>query len=78
MYALAGGAAEVCSVDSSERAVALASENIRLNFSDAVRHSEVADDAVEYLSNIVYRYDLIILDPPAFAKQTKVLGNDMQ
>lgn len=78
VYALAGGAAEVCSVDSSERAVALASENIRLNFSDAVRHSEVADDAVEYLRNIGDRYDLIILDPPAFAKHHKVLGNAMQ
>ena len=78
VYALAGGAAEVCSVDSSERAVALASENIRLNFSDAVRHSEVAADAVEYLRNIGDRYDLIILDPPAFAKHHKVLGNAMQ
>ncbi len=78
VYALAGGAAEFCSVDSSERAVALASENIRLNFSDAVRHSEVADDAVEYLRNIGDRYDLIILDPPAFAKHHKVLGNAMQ
>ena len=78
VYALAGGAVEVCSVDSSERAVALASENIRLNFSDAVRHSEVAADAVEYLRNIGDRYDLIILDPPAFAKHHKVLGNAMQ
>ncbi len=78
VYALAGGAKEVCSVDSSERAVALASENIRLNFGDGVVHSEVAADAVEYLRNIGDRYDLIILDPPAFAKHHKVLGNAMQ
>ncbi len=78
VYALAGGAREVCSVDSSERAVALATENIRLNFGDGAVHSEVAADAVEYLRNIGDRYDLIILDPPAFAKHHKVLGNAMQ
>ncbi len=78
VYALSGGAREVCSVDSSERAVALATENIRLNFGDGAVHSEVAADAVEYLRNIGDRYDLIILDPPAFAKHHKVLGNAMQ
>ena len=57
VYALAGGAREVCSVDSSERAVEL---------------------ATEYLRDIGDRYDLIILDPPAFAKHHKVLGNAMQ
>lgn len=78
VYALAGGAREVCSVDSSERAVALASENMRLNFGDAAPHTEVVADAVEYLKEIGDRYDLIILDPPAFAKHHKVLGNAMQ
>lgn len=78
VYALAGGAKEVCSVDSSERAVALAAENIRLNFGDGAVHSETAADAVEYLRDIGDRYDLIILDPPAFAKHHKVLGNAMQ
>ncbi len=78
VYALSGGAKEVCSVDSSERAVALAAENMRLNFGDTAAHSEIAADAVEYLRNIGDRYDLIILDPPAFAKHHKVLGNAMQ
>ena len=78
VYALSGGAREVCSVDSSERAVALATENMRLNFSPDAPHSEVAADAVEYLRDIGDRYDLIILDPPAFAKHHKVLGNAMQ
>ena len=78
VYALAGGAKEVCSVDSSERAVALATENMRLNFGDGAPHTEVAADAVEYLRDIGDRYDLIILDPPAFAKHHKVLGNAMQ
>lgn len=78
VYAMAGGAVEVCSVDSSERAVQLADENMRLNFGDGVRHDAVAADAVEYLKHIGDKYDLIILDPPAFAKHHKVLGNAMQ
>lgn len=78
VYALAGGAKEVCSVDSSERAVALAAENMQLNFGDNAAHSEVAADAIDYLRDIGDRYDLIILDPPAFAKHHKVLGNAMQ
>lgn len=78
VYAAEGGAVEVCSVDSSERAVHLASENMKLNFGDRIPHSEVASDAVEYLRNIGSKYDLIILDPPAFAKHHKVLGNAMQ
>ncbi len=78
VYAAAGGAVEVCSVDSSERAVTLARDNMELNFGDTVAHSEVAADAVEYLRDIGSKYDLIILDPPAFAKHHKVLGNAMQ
>lgn len=78
VYAMAGGAAEVVSVDSSERAVALADENMKLNFGDGVKHSSLAVDAVEYLKDIGPKYDLIILDPPAFAKHHKVLGNAMQ
>ncbi|MEE1098650.1 MAG: class I SAM-dependent rRNA methyltransferase [Alistipes sp.] len=78
VYAMAGGAKEVVSVDSSERAVKLADENMRLNFGDDVNHSSVAVDAVEYLKEIGSKYDLIILDPPAFAKHHKVLGNAMQ
>lgn len=76
--AMAGGALEVCSVDSSERAVQLADENMRLNFGDQVRHHAVAADAVEYLKHIGDKYDLIVLDPPAFAKHHKVLGNALQ
>lgn len=78
VYALAGGAREVCSIDASERAVALADANVRLNFGDEAPHSSLATDAVEYLKNIGDRYDMIVLDPPAFAKHHKVLGNAMQ
>ncbi len=78
VYAMAGGAKEVVSVDASERAVRLADENMRLNFGEGVNHSSLAVDAVEYLKEIGPKYDLIILDPPAFAKHHKVLGNAMQ
>lgn len=78
VYAMAGGAKEVVSVDSSERAVQLADENMRLNFGDEVHHTSAAVDAFEYLHNIGDKFDMIILDPPAFAKHHKVLGNAMQ
>ena len=78
VYALAGGAKEVCSIDASERAVELAEKNVRLNFGEAAKHSAIACDAVEYLKEIGDSYDMIILDPPAFAKHHKVLGNVMQ
>ncbi len=78
VYAASGGAVEVCSVDASERAVRLADENMRLNFGEEYPHQAIAADAVEYLKHIGDKYDLIILDPPAFAKHHKVLGNAMQ
>lgn len=78
VYALAGGAKEVCSIDASERAVRLAEENVRLNFGDKAAHTAVTCDAVEYLKDIGDKYDMIILDPPAFAKHHKVLGNALQ
>ena len=76
--ALAGGAREVCSIDASERAVELAKRNVELNFGAEAPHTAYACDAVEYLKDIDDKYDLIILDPPAFAKHHKVLGNAMQ
>ena len=75
VYALAGGAKEVCSIDASEKAVRLVDENIRLNFGEEAPHTSLACDAVEYLKDIGEKYDMIILDPPAFAKHHKVLGN---
>ena len=78
VYALAGGAKEVCSIDASEKAVRLADANVALNFGADAPHTSLACDAVEYLKNIGDKYDMIILDPPAFAKHHKVLGNAMQ
>lgn len=76
--ALAGGAREVVSIDLSERAVKLAEENVELNFGSEAPHRAIACNAVEYLKDIDDDYDLIILDPPAFAKHHKVLGNALQ
>ncbi len=78
VYAMAGGAKEVCSVDSSQRAVELADKNIELNFGEGAPHTSVAVDAMEYLKNIGEKYDLIILDPPAFAKHHKVVSKALQ
>ena len=78
MAALAGGAKEVVSIDLSERAVRLAEENAVINFGSEVAHKAIACNAVEYLKDIDSDYDLIILDPPAFAKHHKVLGNALQ
>lgn len=75
VYALAGGADEVVSVDSSAHAVELAERNARLNFGGDVRHAGVAADVFDYLKDCEERFDMIILDPPAFAKHHKVLGN---
>ncbi|MBR4028497.1 MAG: class I SAM-dependent rRNA methyltransferase [Alistipes sp.] len=76
--ALAGGATKVVSIDLSERAVNLADENVKLNFGEDAPHEAIACNAVEYLKDIDSDYDLIILDPPAFAKHHKVLGNALQ
>jgi 23S rRNA (cytosine1962-C5)-methyltransferase len=68
VFALAEGASEVHSLDSSQKALDLTEENIRLNDLDTRRHKCIKADAVEYLSSIENDYDLIVLDPPAFAK----------
>ena len=78
VYALAGGALQVDSVDSSEQAVELAAQNVTLNFGEQAPHRAIAQDAFDYLRKMDDRYDLIILDPPAFAKHHKVLGNALQ
>jgi 23S rRNA (cytosine1962-C5)-methyltransferase len=78
VYAMRGNAAMVHSVDSSSKAIDLTNENINLNFPDDKRHSAFTEDAFKYLKETEERYDLIILDPPAFAKHRKVLKNALQ
>lgn len=75
VYALRGGAAEVHSVDSSTKAITLTDANVSLNFPDDTRHTSHVEDAFKYLSSIDDSYDLIILDPPAFAKHRSALKN---
>lgn len=77
-YAMRGGASVVHSVDSSERAVELTKSNVELNFAGDARHEAYAEDAFKYLDKIKDKYDLIILDPPAFAKHHNVLNNALQ
>lgn len=68
----------VHSVDSSASATDLADENVKLNFGDDSRHRSFQADAFEFLNDIRNKYDLIILDPPAFAKHNNVLANALQ
>lgn len=77
-YALRGGAKEVHSVDSSAKAIELTKKNVELNFADCQNHEAYAVDAFKYLDDMQDRYDLIILDPPAFAKHRDVLRNALQ
>jgi 23S rRNA (cytosine1962-C5)-methyltransferase len=68
----------VHTVDSSESAIKLADENIMINYGDDKRHQSFKVDAFEYLNDIKNKYDLIVLDPPAFAKHHNVLSNALQ
>ena len=77
-YAMRGGAASVHSVDSSERAISITDKNVELNFPDDQRHRSFAMDAFKFLEKAKDRYDLIILDPPAFAKHQNVVHNALQ
>lgn len=77
-FAMRGGAKLVHSVDSSARAIDLTRENIELNFSNDPRHEAIAADAFEYLQDIKDKYDLIVLDPPAFAKHRDALSHALQ
>jgi 23S rRNA (cytosine1962-C5)-methyltransferase len=77
VYAMSN-AALVHTVDSSLQAIELANENIRINYGADSRHEAFQTDAFDYLNNIKDRYDVIILDPPAFAKHQNVLANALQ
>ncbi len=74
-YAMRGGAKLVHSVDSSERAIEITRANVELNYPNDARHEAFAEDAFKFLDKSKDKYDLIILDPPAFAKHQNVLKN---
>lgn len=73
VYAMRGGATLVHSVDSSSKAIDLTRANVELNFPGDARHEAFAEDAFKFLNAMERRYDLIILDPPAFAKHKDAL-----
>ena len=75
VYALGGGASLVHSVDSSGKAIDLTREHVEMNFPDSKNHEAFAVDAFSYFNDTPHSYDLIILDPPAFAKHQRVLNN---
>ncbi|MEE4284593.1 MAG: class I SAM-dependent rRNA methyltransferase [Mariniphaga sp.] len=78
VYALEGDAKTVHSVDASAKAIDLTNENVELNFPGDKRHEAFTADAFEFLKDIPEKYDLIILDPPAFAKHRTTLPQALQ
>ncbi len=78
LYALKEGAQQVHSVDSSERAIEICRKNVALNFPQENRHEAFPDDAFKFLDNAAGKYDLMVIDPPAFAKHQKVVHNALQ
>ena len=79
VYAMRGGALSVDSVDSSAKAIDLTKKNVELNFPNDERHQAFAEDAFKFLDEMEKdKYDLIILDPPAFAKHRDALRNALQ
>jgi len=81
-YAMRGGAELVHSVDSSAKAIELTKQNVELNFPGDVRHEAYCEDAFKYLESVgqssALTYNLIILDPPAFAKHRGALHNALK
>lgn len=77
-YAMRGGARLVHSVDSSAKAIELTNRNVELNFPGDERHQAYCEDAFKYLEQAGDQYDLIILDPPAFAKHRGALHNALK
>lgn len=79
IYALAGGAVHVDSVDSSRKAMDLVGRNVALNGFSASQHTGVCGDAMDFLKTVpADRYDMMIVDPPAFAKHRGALHNALR
>jgi 23S rRNA (cytosine1962-C5)-methyltransferase len=79
IYALANGAEHVDSVDSSKKAMMMVDRNVEINGFDSSRHTSLCCDAIDYLKNVPEgKYDLMIVDPPAFAKHRGALKNALR
>lgn len=76
--ALKNGASQVVSVDSSQKAIDLTDEIVKLNFGDGAPHESVCADAFNYLAQMPADFDVVVLDPPAFAKHIRVLENGLK
>lgn len=77
-FAMQGGAKMVHSVDASAKAIELTRQNVALNFADDKRHEAFVADAFDFMRDIKDRYNLIILDPPVFAKHRGALRQALQ
>lgn len=78
VYAMRGGAKLVHSVDSSAKAIELTNANVQMNFPNDERHASFCDDAFKFLDSHDAQYDLMVLDPPAFAKHRGALRNALK
>jgi 23S rRNA (cytosine1962-C5)-methyltransferase len=78
VYALKAGASHVESLDSSKKAIQLTEKNVQINFPECQNHEVITADAVQYIRETATQRDIIILDPPAFAKHSNVRHNAVQ
>lgn len=78
VYAMRGGAKYVHSVDSSAKAIEITNNNIGLNFPGDPRHEAYCEDAFRFLEEKKDKYDIVVLDPPAFAKHRAALHNALK
>ena len=75
VYALAGGAKSVHSVDISKDAIEVCDQAVEMNFGKNAPHTSIAEDCFDFLKKTEEKYDIIVLDPPAFAKNAKSVPN---
>lgn len=78
VYAMKGGANLVHTVDASTKATELSEKNMQMNFPGNKNHKSFTGDAFDFFDDLPVSYNLIILDPPAFAKHQNVLSNALQ
>jgi 23S rRNA (cytosine1962-C5)-methyltransferase len=78
VYAIKGGAIKTITVDSSQKAIELTRKNIEINFGETPSHNAVCGDVFEFIRTSTEKFDIIILDPPAFAKHNDALRNALQ
>jgi len=78
VYAMKGGATKTITVDSSQKAIDLTRRNVELNFGETPKHEAVCLDVFEFIRSTTEKFDIIILDPPAFAKHNEALRNALQ